>query len=180
MASCQRSVPLLGMGRPQSARYCARTQQARVLRLLPRDSERRRACAARYERSWLGVGRRSWHVAPQSPVKAKRPLANAVFFYGAYADHNQHGTAHVRSKLECCASSQETMSAGARAPRDVRRWLGVEGCRWHFTPRTRAEEERPLAGIVLLLLRLRRPQPARHGAHAPQSRVLRLLSKVSG
>ena len=42
------------------------------------------------------------------------------------------------------------MSAGARAPRDMRRWLGVEGCRWHVTPRARTEKERPLAGAVLL------------------------------
>jgi len=45
--------------RSQPARHRTRVKQARVLRLLPRDSERRRTCAARATRRWLEVGGRS-------------------------------------------------------------------------------------------------------------------------
>ena len=55
-------------------RGTARAQQARVLRLLSRDSERRRA-ALRDTRRWLGVGGRSWHVAPRPRAEGERPLA---------------------------------------------------------------------------------------------------------
>ena len=44
--SRQLSALSSGMRRPQSARYDARAQQARVVCLLPRDSKHQRACAA--------------------------------------------------------------------------------------------------------------------------------------
>ena len=104
--------------------------------------------------SWLGVGGRSWHVAPRARAEGERPLAGAVLFVSARADHNQRGTARARSKLECCASSQETASAGACAARGTRRWLGVGGRSWHVAPRRKvgrglAKYRRGVAEAVL-------------------------------
>ena len=53
------------------------------------------------------------------------------------------------SKLECCASTPEIASAGAHAPRDKRRWLGVGGRSWHVTSQAPATGERLLASAVL-------------------------------
>ena len=65
----RRSALSIGIGGPQPARHSARAQQVRVLRLPPRDSERWRTCATRDTRCWLGVGGRSWQVAPQARAK---------------------------------------------------------------------------------------------------------------
>ena len=90
-----------------------------MLRLLPRHRERRRECAARYKRRWLGVEGRRWHVAPRMRTEGESPLAGGKLFHRTRADHNQRSTARARRKLECCSFSPETASAGASAPRDT-------------------------------------------------------------
>ena len=110
---------LLRVRRSQPAWPGAHAPQFRVLRLLSKDSGRRRARAPRDKRSWLGVGDRSWHVASRAGADGEWPLASAVSLYWAWADHNQHGIARARSKLECCVSFPETASAGARALHDT-------------------------------------------------------------
>ena len=149
-----------------------------MLRLHPRDSERRRAFAARHTRCWLDVGGRSWHVAPRPRAKRESRLAGARSFYETRADHSQRGTARTRSKLECCVSSPETASTVAPAPREPRgAGLALEaaaGTSHHGrAPKGRglSPSQRSLAG--------REPQPARHRAHAKQARVLRLLPRDS-
>ena len=116
--------------------------------------------------------RRKLECCASSPETAKRQRACAVLASEAAADTSHHGRAPkerglslaqcsfhghdrlqparhgTRAKLECCASSPETASAGASAPRDKRRWLGVGGCSWHVAPRARAEGERPLASAM--------------------------------
>ena len=74
--------PSWGLEHPQPARRGARAQQARMLSVLPRDSERRRACArlARSHRS--NISGRSWHIAPRPCTKGERPLAGAAYFMG--------------------------------------------------------------------------------------------------
>ena len=159
--------------RPQSARYGARASQARVVRLLPRESERSgaRACAPRKSR--LCVGGRSWQVAPRSCTEGDRPVAGAVPFHRIHADYNQRGTARANRKLLCCACSPETASAVARSC--VRR--AKAGCVFeasagrHVAARACAEGERPLAGAVLFPKGTDRRQSARHGARVTGSRT---------
>ena len=135
------------MGRPQTAWHGVRAAGSSAAPH-PGDSERRLICAMRETRRWLGVGCRSWHAAPRARAEGKRPLDGAVRFGTAWVDHNQRGTARAFSKLECCASSLVTASAGMPAPHDMRRWFGVGGCSWHVTPRGRTVGERPLIGAV--------------------------------
>ena len=63
-------------------------------------------------------------------------------------DYNQRGMARTFSKLECCASSLVTASAGMQAPHGTWRWFGVGGCSSNVTPRARTVRERPLAEAV--------------------------------
>ena len=80
-----------------------------------------------------------------------------------------------RSKLECCASSLVTASAGMPAPHDAQRCFGV-GCRsWHVAPRGARRRKEASGQRSALLYRMGRPQPARHGAGVQQARVLRLI-----
>ena len=139
-ASRRCSALSYGLGRPQPARYGARARQARVLRLLPRDSQCSGAPARATRRSRLCINGRSWHVAPRSCSEREKPPAGVLHLHGAWADHNQRGTARARGKLACCASSQETVNAVARArmPRESR--LCVGGRSWHVAPRSRNEE----------------------------------------
>ena len=111
-----------------------------------RDSERRRL--RRVTRGACLALEAAAGTSHHGRAPKKRGLSPAQCPSKAWADHNQRGTARARSKLECCASSLETASAGARATRDTRRWLGVGGRSWHVAPRARAEGERPLAGAV--------------------------------
>ena len=101
-------------------RHDAHAKQARVLRLLPRDSEHRRACTAKAKRGWLEVGGRSWHVAPRPRAEGEEHLAVTASVGRVRAGHNHRGTTRTRSKLECCVSSPETASAAAPAPRKPR------------------------------------------------------------
>ena len=168
-----------GADRPEPARYGARASQARVVRLLPRESERSgaRACAPRKSR--LCVGGRSWQVAPRSCTEGDRPVAGAVPFHRIHADYNQRGTARANRKLLCCACSPETASAVARSC--VRR--AKAGCVFeasagrHVAARACAEGERPLAGAVLFPKGTDRRQSARHGARVTGSRTALLLKE---
>ena len=83
--------------------------------VFPSDSKRRRAraCFTRGSRR-LGVGGDSWHVIPWPRTEGESPLVGAAPFHSTWVDHNQRGTARARSKLDCCASSPATASAGAR------------------------------------------------------------------
>jgi hypothetical protein len=128
------------------------------------------ACATRDTRRWLGVGRRSWHVAPRSCAKGERPLVGTAPFHKAQADHNQRGTAGARSKFECCASFPEIASAGTRA-QSVTRGAGLAlvataGTSHHG--RRRREHYRWRSTVVQ---DTSRPQPAPCGAQAQQARV---------
>ena len=147
-----------------------------MLRLLPRDSETPTCCVASGGLLALEAAAGTSHHGARRRREASRRVCALLW---ARSDHNQRGTARARSKLACCASSRETASAGARAARGTRRWLGVGGRSWHVAPRPRAEGERPLAGAAPFYERTDRPQPARHGARAQQARVLRLLPRDS-
>ena len=166
------------MGRPQTARHGMRAAGSSAAPH-PGDSERRHICAMRETRRWLGVGCRSWHVAPRARAEEKWPLDGAVRFGTTRDDNNQRGTARAFSKLECCASSLVTTSAEMPAPHDMRRWLGVGGCSWHVTPRARTVGERPLTGAVSFY-RARADHNQRGTARAQQqARVLRPISSDS-
>ena len=58
----------------------------------------------------------------------------------------------ARSKLACCAFSQETASAVAcsRMPRCS--WLTMGNLSWHVAPRPLADGERLIAGVVPCLV----------------------------
>ena len=105
----------------------------------PVKTQRAPACATRETRRWLGVGRRSWHVAPRSCAKGERPLVGTAPFHKAQADHNQRGTARARSKFECCAPPRDSQR---------RRWLGVGRQSWYVA-------SRPLKGRGFLLAQRR-------------------------
>ena len=96
----------------QPARHRARAQQARVLRLPPRDSERRRACARapRHNRRWLGAGRRSWHVALRRSPK-ERGLSPARCSF----------TAHRSTTISAAWRVRTASSSGASLSRDSER-----------------------------------------------------------
>ena len=108
------------MNRSRPPWHRARANQARVLRLLLRDSERRRAFAARATRHGLGIRGHSWHIAPRFLAGREKHLAVAAPFDRVKTDHINRGAARTRSKLECCASIPETARADAPVPRDTR------------------------------------------------------------
>ena len=136
------------MSRPQAACQGARVADSSAAPH-PSESERRRTSAARETRRCLGVGGRSWHVAPRGHAEGKRPLNGTVRLCIARDDNSQRGTARAFRKLECYASSLVTASAGMHAPRrGTWRWFGVGGCSSYVTPRARAVRERPLAEAV--------------------------------
>ena len=97
----------------KASAYGARASQVRVLRLLPRESERSGALACAPRKGWLCVGGHYWQVAPRSCTEGESPLAGTVPFHRVRANYNQRGTASARRKLACCASSPETASAVA-------------------------------------------------------------------
>ena len=136
------------MGRPQAARKRARAQQARVLRLLSRDSERRRVARRETRDAGMALETAACTSHHGSAPKERGPSA-AQCHHIAHEPTTTSAARRARSsKLECCASSSETASAGAPAPRDTRRWLGFGGHNLHVTPQARAEGERPLAGAM--------------------------------
>ena len=101
------------MDRPLPVRHGARAPQARVLRLLVRESERSGACARVTRKPAAQSGDRSWHVVPRSRTEGERLSAGAVSFHRAWFDHNPLGTVRARGNLACCASSRAIASAVA-------------------------------------------------------------------
>ena len=83
--------PSWGLEHPQPARRGTRAQQARMLSVLPRDSERRRACARLTRARGSGLKSRSRHVIPWPRAKGETPLTSVVPSYRAQADHHQRG-----------------------------------------------------------------------------------------
>ena len=79
-ASRLRSARLYCMNRQQSSWHDTRAQLARVLRLLPRDSQRSgtRERMPHEGQLILSLGDSSWHVAPRPHVEGERLLAGAV------------------------------------------------------------------------------------------------------
>ena len=94
-----------GTGRLQPARHRTCASQARVLRLLPIDSECSGALACAPRESRLCVGGRSWHDTARTCAEGETPLTGAVALYGVRTDYNQPSTAHVLRKLACCVPS---------------------------------------------------------------------------
>ena len=137
------------MEQPYPALHVARTREARVLRLLSRESECSGALACEPFGSRLRVGGRSGHVAPRPCAEGEGPFAGALPLHMIWTDYNQRGTASTRRKLACCASSQETASTVARLrARHAKASFCVRGLGWHVAVRPCAEGERPLAGVV--------------------------------
>ena len=106
---------LLCKDRPRPERHGARARQARVLRLLPRDSERSDApaCAARPPAE-------RWRPQLARLSGEKGAHADAVAFFGARTDYDQSDTARERGKFACRASTlrgSERSGALARATR---------------------------------------------------------------
>ena len=135
------------LSRPQPARHGVRARKARVLRLLPRDSQRSGARArATQKLGW----RRRLQLARRITVLQRRREAfrrNGPLSHSAWTDHNQQrGTTCASSELACCASSRETASAVARAHVPRESWLCVGGHSWHVAPRSCNKEERRSAG----------------------------------
>ena len=69
----------------------------------PQRQRAQRACATQDTRHWLGVGGRSWHVAPRARAERERPLAGAMSLFIACTDHNHRGTARARTKSSSAA-----------------------------------------------------------------------------
>ena len=135
--------------RPQSARYGARASQARVVRLLPRESERSGALACAPRKSWLCVGGHYWQVAPRSCTEGESPLAGTVPFHRVRANYHKRGAARARRKLAFCASSPETASAVVcSCARRARAGCVLEASAGHVAARSCTEEERRLADAV--------------------------------
>ena len=73
--------------RPECGTFSPETASAGAP--VPRDTRR-----------WLGVGRRSWHVAPRARAEGKGALTGTAPFDRARAHHNQRGTA--RAQQQAC------------------------------------------------------------------------------
>ena len=103
------------MSRPQPAQHGSRAQQARMVHLISRDSERRRACAARDTDASLAL-----ETAACMSHHGRAPKETGLSpVQSTYLRHGPTTTSAARrarnSQLECCTSSQETASAGAQA-----------------------------------------------------------------
>ena len=128
------------MYRPQPSRRGARASQARVLRLLPADSERSGAlaCAAKAGCSSEATAGTSEH----GLASRKRGLSpGAVPFHRARPDRSQRSTVWARRKRACCACFPQRVYAVARlcAPRKpAGRWRPRMARQEHgLTPRKR-------------------------------------------
>ena len=89
--------------RPQPALHDARVRQARVLRLLNRESQRSGASASATLKPAAQRGGRSRHVAARPCAEGGRPLACALPFRRARSDPNQRGPARMREERACAA-----------------------------------------------------------------------------
>ena len=130
---------LSGLNQSQLAQHGARAQQARVLRLLPRDSEHWRACAARDAWHWLGIGgcNRSRRTTTARRSREASRRRSALLWRTSWPQPAQYGAraqqARVLHLLHKC--SERRLGVG----------LALEG---HVAPRSCARGERPLAGAA--------------------------------
>ena len=147
-ASRRCGIFLRDTSRSQPARHRARAKQARVLRLLPRDSERRRACAARATRRWLEVLGSSWHAALRSCAKGEKYLAGVAPFSRVSADQDQRSTARAQQGRVLRLLPRHSERRRASVARATRRWHEAAGCSWHVAPRSRAKGEESLAAVA--------------------------------
>ena len=115
------------------------------MRSPPRDSERRRACAAQDTRRWLGIEGRSWQVALRPCAEGECPLAGAD-------PSAVHGATTIRaarlahsSILECCLLHRDSELRRACVAQDTRRWLSIGVRSWLVASRSSDESKRPLA-----------------------------------
>ena len=180
----ERERPLAGAApflrsaaRSELARHGARAQQARVLRLLPRGSERSGA-VARASRKPAS----SWRLQLARCTTAARRKREASRRRGAFLrcmvwpDPARHGAcAQQASTLRLLSGGCERSGAVARAtqkPADY--WMP------HLARRTTAARRRREASrrCSALLLCVKRPEPVRHGARAQEPRVLLYLPRA--
>ena len=104
-------------------RYTARTRR----RLACRASSRLRRATCGPCVVFEAAAGQSHHERTPKQIDFRRRSIRLL----SMADYDQRRTARARNKLACCASYPGTASAGATAPRDTRRSLGVGGRIWH-------------------------------------------------
>ena len=144
-ASERHSVLSYRTRRQQLARRGANDQQARLLRLIPSDSERRYACAALHVALvWRWRFQLARHTT--GAHHTREPPAGAVPYRRLRTVYNQRRMACARSKLECCAPPSDSERRRTSFARETRRCLGVGGRSLHVAPRARDKGERPLVG----------------------------------
>ena len=114
-----------GTGRLQSARHRACASQARVLRLLPIDSESSGALACVPRESRLYLVGRSWHVAARSCAEGERCVVGAVASHWPWSDHNPRSTPRARGKLEFRSDLQLANLPKVRCPPLVSRHSAI-------------------------------------------------------
>ena len=130
----------------------ARAQQACVLRLIQKDSERSGALARATQKP-AGAGH-CWHMAPWPRGEGRKHSRRCsaiswcigrprLAWHGARAASLRAAPSSERQRAKWQTASEVARS---RVPRESRLVLG--GHRWHGAPRPRAEAERPLAGAV--------------------------------
>ena len=149
------------MGGSQPARHGAFARLARVLCLLPRDSQRSgaRACATRKQTGTSHQG-----VAPK---ERGLPPVRCPFIWHVRSQSARHGAcARLARVLRLLPRASQRSDARACA---TRKKAGT-------SHRCCTERERPTAGAVFFH-RAWRSQPGRHGARARLARVLRLFSR---
>ena len=109
--------------RPQPARHGARAKQARVVHLLPRDSDA--VPSSRVPREGqliLSLGGSSWHVAPRPHAEREGPLAGAVPLPSARTDRSQRGTVRAQQQtrmVHLLPRDSERSGAPTRATRQL-------------------------------------------------------------
>ena len=142
------ATPFVGLEHPQPARRSARAQQARMLSLLPRGSERRPACDRLTRGRRSGFGGRCWYVAPQPCTKGERPLAGAVPFVwlGTPTTSAARSRAQKPGVVRLRPRDSERTRASACLTRGRR--FGTRSRSGHVASQPRAKGEMPLASAV--------------------------------
>ena len=168
----------IGHERLQAAWRGARTPQARVLRLLPRETAPWRFFL-RTRASWLLIGGRGWQNRARPCTEGEGRLTGAVGFHRTWANCNQRDAARARRKRACCASSRERAHSCAFACAHTR--MPAARCRPRLACRSTAVHRGigPPPWHIGLLKNTGQLQPARRSARASQARVLRLLPRES-
>ena len=119
--------------------------------------------------SRLILGSHQWHDSPQPRVEGERPLACAVPFGSAQADHNQRGTARAQQQaqmLRLVLRDSERSGALARATRKPADYACTLLERRTTAGSGRREASRRCSASAW---RIGRQQPARYGTRAAAS-----------